>query len=67
MWRNLYAILSLRDRVAVAIVIIAHRLTTVEGCDSIVWLERGRVRRAGSEAEMLPEYQAALRSSKKTL
>ena len=53
-------ILSLRDRVTM--VVIAHRLTTVEGCDSIVWMEKGRVLRAGSAAEVLPEYREALRS-----
>jgi ABC-type multidrug transport system fused ATPase/permease subunit len=47
-------ILSLRNRVTM--VVIAHRLTTVEGCDSIVWLEKGRVRRAGTAGEVLPEY-----------
>jgi len=52
-------ILSLRDRVTM--VIIAHRLTTVEGCDSIVWLEKGRVLRVGKTDEVLPEYTAALK------
>lgn len=53
-------ILSLRSQVTM--VIIAHRLTTVEGCDSIIWLEKGRVHKAGGTAAVLPEYQAALRS-----
>jgi len=52
-------ILSLRDKVTM--VIIAHRLTTVEGCDTIVWLEKGRVLRAGKTDEVLPEYTAALK------
>jgi ABC-type multidrug transport system fused ATPase/permease subunit len=52
-------ILSLRDRVTM--VIIAHRLTTVEGCDTLVWLDRGRVRRMGAVEEVLPEYAAALK------
>jgi ABC-type multidrug transport system fused ATPase/permease subunit len=53
-------ILSLRDRVTM--VVIAHRLTTVEGCDSIVWMEKGMVHRAGNPQEVLPEYQKVLRS-----
>jgi ABC-type multidrug transport system fused ATPase/permease subunit len=51
-------ILSLRSRVTM--VIISHRLTTVEGCDSIVWLNGGRVRRMGTVEEVLPEYTAEL-------
>ena len=51
-------ILSLRNRVT--LVVIAHRLTTVEGCDNIVWLEKGRVRKAGNVEEVLPEYQEVL-------
>ena len=51
-------ILSLRDQVTM--VIIAHRLTTVEGCDVLVWLDKGIVRRMGSVEEVLPEYEAEL-------
>lgn len=54
-------ILSLRN--SVTMVIIAHRLTTVEGCDTLVWLENGRIFRQGSPAEVLPEYEEALRQS----
>ena len=52
-------ILSLRDRMTV--VVIAHRLTTVEGCDSLVWLEKGAVKLAGKPEAVLPEYRKALR------
>lgn len=38
-------ILSLRG--TVTMVIIAHRLTTVEGCDTIVWLGKGRIYKSG--------------------
>ena len=34
-------ILSLREKVT--IVIIAHRLSTVENCDSVIWLDKGHV------------------------
>jgi ABC-type multidrug transport system fused ATPase/permease subunit len=52
-------ILSLRNRVTM--VVIAHRLTTVEGCDTLVWLDKGRVRRTGTVEEVLPEYAAELK------
>ena len=51
-------ILSLREKVT--IVIIAHRLSTVENCDSVIWLNKGHVRMAGSVDRVLPEYTAAL-------
>ncbi len=51
-------ILSLRNRVTM--VIIAHRLSTVEGCDMVVWLDRGEVYKAGSVEEILPKYRTAL-------
>jgi ABC-type bacteriocin/lantibiotic exporter with double-glycine peptidase domain len=37
-------------------IIIAHRLSTVEGCDRLVWLEDGRLRRTGPPSELLPLY-----------
>ncbi|MGI6656870.1 MAG: ABC transporter ATP-binding protein [Desulfobulbus sp.] len=54
-------ILSLREKVTM--VIIAHRLSTVENCDSVIWLDKGRVHMKGSVDHVLPEYTAALRSS----
>jgi ABC-type multidrug transport system fused ATPase/permease subunit len=42
------------------VIIIAHRLTTVEHCDRLIWLEGGRVRDAGPPAEILPRYRAAM-------
>lgn len=51
-------ILSLREKVT--IVIIAHRLSTVENCDAVIWLDKGHVRMAGSVDRVLPEYTAAL-------
>ncbi|MDR2935625.1 MAG: ABC transporter ATP-binding protein/permease [Candidatus Adiutrix sp.] len=41
------------------VVIIAHRLTTVENCGRLIWLEDGRVRAEGPPAEILPLYLAA--------
>lgn len=51
-------ILSLREKVTM--VIVAHRLSTVETCDAVIWLDKGRVRRTGCVNEVLPEYKAAL-------
>lgn len=51
-------ILSLREKVT--IVIIAHRLSTVENCDAVIWLDKGHVRLKGSVDRVLPEYTAVL-------
>ena len=51
--------LSLKKRVTV--IIIAHRLSTVEGCDSIVWLNNGRIHAMGNVNEILPQYTHALK------
>lgn len=37
--------------------IIAHRLSTLEKCDLIFWLEQGKIRRSGPPAEVLPEFE----------
>lgn len=39
------------------ILIIAHRLRTIEQCDRIVWLKQGRVVACGSPAEILPRFE----------
>jgi ABC-type multidrug transport system fused ATPase/permease subunit len=49
------------------VVIIAHRLTTVENCDRLIWLEAGRVRVAGTPAEILPLYRAAMDNQSREL
>jgi ABC-type bacteriocin/lantibiotic exporter with double-glycine peptidase domain len=40
------------------LVIIAHRLSTVEHCDVILWLEKGYVRMLGDAPTVLDSYQA---------
>lgn len=45
----------------ITLIIIAHRLTTVERCDTLIWIEDGRVREIDAPAELLPRYGAALR------
>ena len=57
-------ILNLRARVT--ILVIAHRLSTVQGCDALVWMDKGRIRATGPVQEVLPEYEAALRQSGET-
>ncbi len=47
-------ILSLRNRVT--LVLIAHRLSTVRGCDKIFWIDDGCLRETGDPAEIIPEY-----------
>ena len=54
-------ILSLRD--TVTMVIIAHRLSSIEGCDKLVWLKKGRVHAVGCMGDVLPEYKATLEQS----
>lgn len=46
---------NLKDKLT--IIIIAHRLTTVEECDWIIWLENGRIRKQGPTVEILREYR----------
>lgn len=40
----------------VTCIIIAHRLSTVEKCDRLIWMESGRVVMTGSPKEVLSEY-----------
>jgi len=42
------------------LVIVAHRLSTVEACDVVYWIDRGTLRMAGSAAEVLAEYRLHL-------
>ena len=51
-------ILSLREHVTM--IIIAHRLATVEGCDTLIWMEKGRVWKHGTAADILPLYKNEL-------
>lgn len=40
-------------------IIIAHRLSTLEKCDRVLWLENGEIRRFGPTAEVLDEFEKA--------
>lgn len=39
------------------LIIIAHRLTTVEDCDCVFWLEKGRIKRSGPPEKIIPLYR----------
>ena len=43
----------------VTCVIIAHRLTTVERCDTLIWLDKGRIVMEGPTRRVLDAYQRA--------
>lgn len=47
-------------RAETTIVLIAHRLSTVQSCDMLYWIEKGRIRMQGSTQEVLPAYEAYL-------
>ena len=42
------------------LVIIAHRLETVDNCDQIVWIDNGRIVDSGPAGVILPKYRDAL-------
>jgi ABC-type multidrug transport system fused ATPase/permease subunit len=48
-------------------VIIAHRLSTVERCDKLLWLDRGRLAAAGPSQAVLPLYRERLKADAETL
>jgi ABC-type multidrug transport system fused ATPase/permease subunit len=39
------------------LIIIAHRLTTVEDCDYIFWLEQGTIKSCGTPEKIIPLYK----------
>ena len=43
---------------SITTIIIAHRLSTVERCDTLFWLENGRLAASGPPAALLPDYRA---------
>jgi ABC-type multidrug transport system fused ATPase/permease subunit len=43
------------------VIIIAHRLETVEDCDTVIWLERGRVRETGPAMDVLARYRLSMK------
>lgn len=49
---------SLKEKLTM--IIIAHRLTTVEQCDWLIWMENGRIRKQGPTEIVLSEYRQSL-------
>lgn len=47
----------------VTCIIIAHRLSTVENCDRLIWMDKGRVVMVGSANDVLSKYVASRSSS----
>jgi ABC-type multidrug transport system fused ATPase/permease subunit len=45
---------------SITTVVIAHRLSTVEWCDALLWLNEGRVAGYGVPHEVLPKYRQYL-------
>jgi ABC-type multidrug transport system fused ATPase/permease subunit len=45
------------------LIIIAHRLSTVENCDEIIWLDHGRIRRIDAPENILPDYRREMKTS----
>jgi ABC-type multidrug transport system fused ATPase/permease subunit len=41
-------------------IIIAHRLSTVEDCDLIFWVDSGQLKKCGPPSEIIPLYEASL-------
>jgi ABC-type multidrug transport system fused ATPase/permease subunit len=50
---------------SITTIVIAHRLSTVERCDTLVWIEEGRLVASGPPAELLPRYREHLAESRK--
>lgn len=40
-------------------ILIAHRLSTLQKCDRVLWLDNGEIRRFGPTAEVLEEFENA--------
>lgn len=51
---------TIRRLQGMTVIIIAHRLTTVEHCDDIVWIQDGKVVKTGRPASVLDEYRRTL-------
>lgn len=57
-------ILALRE--TMTLVIIAHRLSTVEQCDTIYWIESGKINKFGAPENIISEYKESQASSHTT-
>jgi len=39
------------------LIIVAHRLSTVEDCDRIIWIDKGKIMLLGKTSDVLKEYK----------
>lgn len=53
-----HTILNLRKNIT--IIVVAHRLSTVQSCDVLYWLDNGQIKQQGTVADVLPEYEEFL-------
>lgn len=51
-------------RGSITIVVIAHRLSTVEHCDEIIWMEKGTIKMQGNTKEILALYKEHMAAKK---
>jgi ABC-type multidrug transport system fused ATPase/permease subunit len=49
---------------SITTIIIAHRLSSVERCDSLLWLEEGRLVASGPPGALLPRYREHLEKNR---
>lgn len=45
---------------SITTITIAHRLTTVERCDTLIWIDGGKIQRIGSPKKILVDYKKSL-------
>ena len=48
----------------ITIVLIAHRLTTLERCDVVFWLRDGTIKTSGNAGELLEAYKTSMKEQK---
>ena len=48
-------------------IVIAHRLTTVEKCDPVYWINDGTIKMKGKPEDILPVYTSYLENLANTI
>ena len=44
----------------ITVVIVAHRLSTVQGCDVLYWMKNGRIVKAGNPQDIVADYETTI-------